>query len=67
MNDNASGVSAVMTSLEKEFNMQCEALGVSWYDEDVRQESLKEFITDYQNGQKTPKVRLCGYGYRTFR
>lgn len=50
-------------ALESEFDRQCQEKKIVWTDEDVRQEALSQFISDYENGEE-PQVLLCGYGYK---
>ena len=49
--------------LEQEFERQCKRLGITWLDEEVRNESLNDFIGQYEDGEKDPQVLLNGYGY----
>lgn len=51
--------------LELEFDKQCEERGVEWVSEDVRQESLNDFISQYEEGNDQPEVLLLGYGLAT--
>ena len=55
-----------ISALEQEFNRQCESMNIEWVDESVRQEALSQFINDYENGEKEPKVTFCGYGYEQY-
>jgi hypothetical protein len=49
--------------LEQEFDRQCEERGIRWLSEEVRQESLNEFILEYEYGNEKPEVMLLDYGY----
>ena len=53
-----------LAALEVEFNKQCEQQHVQWTDEEVRQEALMTFISDYEEGDDDPQITLCGYGYK---
>lgn len=52
-----------LSELEKDFEKQCDELGIEWVDDDVRTECLTDFISQYENGN-CPIVMLCGYGYK---
>ena len=52
-----------LTVLEDEFNVACAAEGIVWTDADVRSECLQDFISQYEEGEDFPSVRLLGYGY----
>ena len=49
--------------LGHEFDKQCEELGIEWIDEDVKEECFNDFISQYEDGNDEPEVRLLGYGY----
>lgn len=52
-----------IAALEEEFNKQCLTKHIDWTDEEVRQEALNQFISDYEDGDEDPQVLLNGYGY----
>lgn len=52
-----------IVSLNNEFDRQCDAMGVRWKEWETMEECLSDFISQYENCDLNPKVRLCGYGY----
>ena len=55
----AQGISyGELAALEVEFDKQCEQQHVQWTDEEVRQEALNTFISDYEEGDDEPQITL---------
>lgn len=53
-----------IAAVTNEFIRQCDELGIEWTDEEVGLEAFGEMLEEYENGNLSPKLRLCGYGYR---
>lgn len=52
-----------LVDLEERFDRQCNEMGITWTDDEIRNEAYLDFCSQYEDGNDNPEVNLCGYGY----